>query len=188
MGLFGAQSAESILLQLSTVHQLKIQTLERQIAQPTRTVNSHTHTQPLDLTRPKSWAQLMPFGLGTDSKAQLRQELADLKADKTLEHLHAVSLISVTLLPKTEVATDLLRKELLRDESKVVDDQSDSSAPDFQENMRMGRMSPDQRDYLNHEVLKAQDSRSVGWSLGTSFVSEFLIVGLAAWLFCRRDF
>ena len=187
LGLFGAQSAESILLQLSTVHQLKIQTLERQLSQPGHLSAGHSHHRPFDLMHPQSFADLLPFGLGKESKSQLQQQLDELKADKLLEHLHALSLVSVTLLPKTEVATNLLRKELLRDETTVVDDQT-SSAPDFQEDMRMGRMSPDQRDYLNHEVLKAQDSRSVGWSLGTSFVSEFLIVGIAAWLFCRRDF
>jgi hypothetical protein len=37
-------------------------------------------------------------------------------------------------------------------------------------------------------VEKAVRSRSLGWVLGTSCLAEAAIFGLAAWLFCRRDF
>lgn len=37
-------------------------------------------------------------------------------------------------------------------------------------------------------VEKAVRSRSLGWVLGTSCLAEAAVFGLAAWLFCRRDF
>jgi ABC-type transport system involved in multi-copper enzyme maturation permease subunit len=187
LGLFGTQTAESLLLEAATVHQLKIHTLERQLGQVTDVAPRSHRSNRFDLTHPRSYASMMPFGIGQESKAQMERELADLKADKTIERYHEIALVSVTVLPKTEVAVDLLRKVLLKDESKVVDDQSNAS-PDFQDDLQMRHMSPDQRDYLQHEILKAKDSRSVAWSLGTSFLSEILIVGIAAGLFVRRDF
>jgi ABC-type transport system involved in multi-copper enzyme maturation permease subunit len=35
---------------------------------------------------------------------------------------------------------------------------------------------------------RAMRGRSAGWVIGTSLISEAVIFGLAAWLFCRRDF
>ena len=38
------------------------------------------------------------------------------------------------------------------------------------------------------ELIKKIDERSVTWVLGTSLAFQFVVVGLAAFLFRRRDF
>jgi ABC-type transport system involved in multi-copper enzyme maturation permease subunit len=187
LALFGAQTTESILLEMSIIHNLKIQSLEHQLAQTTAPSTRVSHASRFDLMHPRSITNMVPFGLAQESKADLRRELDELKSETLVDRLHTAALVTVTVLPKTQVATNLLRKSLLKDESADTDDEADDST-EFQDNMEMGRMSRDQRERLRHEVMKVVDSRTVSWSLGTSFISEFLVVGLAAWMFCRRDF
>ncbi|MBY0263156.1 MAG: hypothetical protein K2Q20_12480 [Phycisphaerales bacterium] len=38
------------------------------------------------------------------------------------------------------------------------------------------------------ETSDAVNRRSLGWVLGTSLIFEAFVLGLAAWIFCRRDF
>ncbi len=41
---------------------------------------------------------------------------------------------------------------------------------------------------MEKEVIEAQRSRSLWWIVGTSLLFEAFVVGIGAWIFCRRDF
>jgi len=182
--LFGLQFTESLLLTMTTRHELAIESLERKLGELPAT-NQGSSTRPGH----RSWSlsSMLPFGLGEESRTQMKQHLERLKAEHGLETTHNVFLAAVTVIPKTEVATDLLSRVLIREDA-TRPHADNEPVPDFSDDVPMGQENREQREYLDHAVKKAQDSRGLVWSLGTSFAAEFVIVGLAAWLFCRRDY
>ncbi|MGH7177784.1 MAG: hypothetical protein ACREJC_10415, partial [Tepidisphaeraceae bacterium] len=55
------------------------------------------------------------------------------------------------------------------------------------------RSDADLEDFLHspdtqHQVQTDLRSRSVAWVIGTSAGFELVILGLGAWVFCRRDY
>jgi hypothetical protein len=100
-----------------------------------------------------------------------------------------------TPLPKTGGTIELLTRQLmtLADLPKVEDPESsaDNSAPppppqpgdrgDFRRNRQ-------ERMVAARETDIELRSRSAGWILGTSCAFEAVVLGMAAWIFCRRDY
>lgn len=84
--------------------------------------------------------------------------------------------LAKTILPKTSETMDLLSRSLLR--------------PDEQMAILTGiggeqaQLSPRHQELL----VEADRSRSLWWIIGTSLSFEGVLVGLAAWIFIRRDF
>lgn len=72
------------------------------------------------------------------------------------------------VLPKTEETIALLGRWMPLDDAPP----------------RFGAADPEVIDRVEQVVR----SRSLGWILGTSCLAEAAVFGLAAWLFCRRDF
>ena len=60
--------------------------------------------------------------------------------------------------------------------------------PEFSDDQRLVNETREQKQYLQHLTLKITDARGAWWSLGTSFAAEFVVAGLAAFIFCRRDY
>lgn len=77
-----------------------------------------------------------------------------------------------TLLPKTTETMGLLDRTLIR--------LADLPQPADRHN----RKRPD----IGRSVQEKLRSRSVAWVVGTSLLFELVVVSLAAWVFCRRDY
>ncbi|GEM_PF-151541 len=78
-----------------------------------------------------------------------------------------------TLLPKTGETADLLKRYVIDKEDRegilqMIEDTSGETSP--------------------KDVRAVLDSRTIGWVAGTSLAFEFVILSLASWIFCRRDF
>jgi len=87
-----------------------------------------------------------------------------------------------TLLPKTSETVALLERQLIDSArlQRVADarqDNSQDSQVDFNGN-------PVDVKALQAAIRK----RTVGWIVGTSVAFEMVVLALAAWLFCRRDY
>jgi hypothetical protein len=41
---------------------------------------------------------------------------------------------------------------------------------------------------VDKKLVESQDQRTATWTLGTSIGFEAVVLSLAAWLFCRRDY
>ncbi len=85
-------------------------------------------------------------------------------------------------LPKTEETIALLDRWMLTAADKRPFGGDDAQPND--EPLPFGTADPE----VIKRVEQAVRSRSLGWVLGTSCLAEAAIFGLAAWLFCRRDF
>lgn len=106
-----------------------------------------------------------------DSAAQ--QETADQKGSSlSLETAHNIVYGIKTALPKTGETIDLLERTLIS-MAELPEQPGQEDAPQA----RVGR-----------EMAHTLRSRSVGWVVGTSLGFEFVVLSLAAFIFCRRDF
>jgi ABC-type transport system involved in multi-copper enzyme maturation permease subunit len=86
------------------------------------------------------------------------------------------------VLPKTEETIALLDRWLPTAANKRLVGGADAPSDDAPP--RFGAADPEVIDRVEQVVR----SRSLGWILGTSCLAEAAVFGLAAWLFCRRDF
>ncbi|MDB5297178.1 MAG: family transporter protein, partial [Phycisphaerales bacterium] len=109
------------------------------------------------------------------------------------ESWHGRLLAAKTLLPKTSETVGLLERWMKAATAGPRDDRfaTADSDPDADAAPRRGlfdpRPGPDRRkaELKLREVLAA---RSVGWVVGTSLAFEAVVLGVAAWVFCRRDY
>jgi ABC-type transport system involved in multi-copper enzyme maturation permease subunit len=100
----------------------------------------------------------------------------------TLAKWHRILLNAKTVLPKTRETTDLLERNLLS--TDPLDRMADE---DDHRNGRRRRNEPFQVEDIK-QVGKEMKSRPVSWIIGTSLAFEAIVLLLAAWVFCRRDY
>jgi ABC-type transport system involved in multi-copper enzyme maturation permease subunit len=107
---------------------------------------------------------------------------------------HKFALAVKTVLPKTTETNNLLDRWLVSSDEMVQFVRSmggqneeaggDPNASTAPANRR--RHQPPEEDMK--ELIELQRSRSPAWIIGTSLAFEVVIVALAAWIFCRRDY
>jgi ABC-type transport system involved in multi-copper enzyme maturation permease subunit len=105
---------------------------------------------------------------------------------RTMNNVHAIMFAAKTVLPKTSETTELLQRWLV---SATEMDGIINAMPDPPPSRR--RLMDDVRvseKSVQREIQNIVAERSVMWVMGTSLLFEACIVGIAAWLFCRRDF
>ncbi len=95
---------------------------------------------------------------------------------------HKIFYEVMTVLPKTTETVDLLQRVLigkagLRRISEQNQDDSENSNVELNNN-----------PVPVAKVQAALRSRSIRWVVGTSVGFEAVVLGLAAWIFCRRDY
>ncbi|MFN9370070.1 MAG: hypothetical protein ACK6CT_15110, partial [Planctomycetia bacterium] len=86
------------------------------------------------------------------------------------------------VLPKTDETISLLDRWMMTAADKRPFGGNDASPDDVP--LPFGAADEEVVERLEKKVR----GRSLGWVLGTSCLSEAVVLGLAAWLFCRRDF
>jgi hypothetical protein len=112
-----------------------------------------------------------------DHLRRQRQELLDKReagGQSTVVRLHRWTYAVKTLLPKTRETTELLSRKLLE-------------APDASGIDEEARAGP----FAVVDVVKAAETmhaRPLWWVVGTSLTFEAVVVAIAAWKFCRRDY
>ena len=120
-----------------------------------------------------------------------RSSLKDATAQlPVLEHdthlpqtLHKISKIVWLVVPKTRETSDLLDRYLLTSEEATGRAEQRKERDEAR-----GRNGREDLDNAAIEVVEEQRHRSVPLILGTSLAVEAVTVGLAAWIFCRRDY
>jgi hypothetical protein len=88
--------------------------------------------------------------------------------DMAYRVLHGIK----SFLPKTAETSDLLQRSLV--------DLAELPPGLFGESQRP--------DVATQKLIETYRNRSVAWIVGTSLAFEAIILALAAWVFCRRDF
>jgi hypothetical protein len=126
-----------------------------------------------------------------------KESLPDFEA--TLAELrwwHQLALNIKTPLPKLNETVGLMTRWLLR--PGLLSDMTNVQAQDRQQRrQRFGgpatRRGQSVEQYFDsqetqQEVLDEVNSRRVSWIIGSSVGFEVVILALAAWVFCRRDY
>lgn len=136
------------------------------------------------------------FGLQESSMRNKRdaasRKLADAQASTaTWQKWHNVLYAVKTALPKTSETVGLLDRKLFESEELDALDEEmrnrrkgrRARVSDNEMSLRMRAEQQAQID-VQHESF----TRSPAWIIGTSLGFEAVILGLSAWMFCRRDF
>ncbi len=110
------------------------------------------------------------------------------RANGILTRVHTGVFIVKTVLPKTGESIDLMKRWLISEAAL----EGMTGAEDNQQAQRGRRRGDESLSRSFNEAGKRTErslrSRSVAWVLGTSLMFEAVVLGLAAWLFARRDF
>ncbi len=136
---------------------------------------------------PEADAAAAALAIMDNTLAGKESRLAEARADRaTLRKVHAILFATKTVLPKTSETMELLKRKLV---SATELDDVVAAAPEpprerrgFLEDVHVSERS------VQREMDRIQRERSVGWVLGTSLLFEGVVVGIAAWMFCRRDY
>jgi hypothetical protein len=115
-----------------------------------------------------------------DNTIEKRKEAAGTL--QNLQRADTIASLVVAVLPKTSQTIDLLRRWMV-DAAHLPGSRNDN---DNGERMDTGLNpgDPEVQKRLRSDV----DQVSASWILGTSLVFEVVILALAAWVFCRRDY
>lgn len=189
MGLFAVNATDLILLSERTESEQSVQWLERDIAaREAALAQSDPQAQPGLLNALKS-------GINSNTKeAELlrrREQLADARG--TLKNLAAWSdgvILAKTALPKTADTIGLLERWMIEMAEMPEFGDGGESGPvqveieDGDEDLSIPRdIGAEERS-----ISEKTRARPVWWILGTSLGFEAVVLGIAAWIFCRRDF
>jgi ABC-type transport system involved in multi-copper enzyme maturation permease subunit len=123
-----------------------------------------------------------------DQWRQDREELVrqrDSNALRNLNFAHRLVYSAKTLLPKTRETTELMNRRLLQSRPGEFQEEDDSIAETDPSGRR--RRRPFSSGDVQ-QVDRTMRSRSIAWVIGTSLAFEGVVLALAAWVFCRRDF
>ncbi|MDX2114876.1 MAG: hypothetical protein SFZ24_04540 [Planctomycetota bacterium] len=139
---------------------------------------------------------------GTDREQRLqtlrerleRQESRRAELEKnggTLEKWHAMVFGLKTFLPKTQETVGLMTRWMIEESTfrNLQTAGEDGGGGPVQVNLEPA--SEEERVDDRRVQARIQEelrSRSVAWVLGTTLGFQVVVTGLAAWLFCRRDF
>ncbi len=193
------------------MYEQRVASLDRQIASTeaglaaTQATTTAPATAPADDAAPRhggAWLGSL-FGGGdgrrTRSRRQLEMSLTSLRTERQqlppdpLATPRAVLSGVLAPLPKTSGTIEVLERQLLKltDLPPVADpSESDDAAfgpPDDPAGRRRGG-GRRRMEYSDRQLDIQLRQRSAAWILGTSCAFEAVVLGLAAWVFCRRDY
>ena len=180
---FGVHAAESALLTFSIGSRIEAQELDADIKRyegEIATINARTAATGAS-TQPSNRVRML-----TASLEIARKQRAE--ADDPFKVWHAVAYAVKWPLPKTTETTDLLARSLDRQFREPGDVGEPSELNADAESSRNFFHNPRTQRLTEIEVENVMRSRSATWVIGTSLLFEAAMLGLATWVFSRRDY
>jgi hypothetical protein len=129
-----------------------------------------------------------------NTRAEMEQRIASLKAakaarTKTLDNVALVIKCVLAPLPKTTNTTDLLDRELIKKaDLPATDDKTDPSDPTADSGSDDDAKPVSEFARRRRDIVRNRLKAPAGYILGTSLGFEAVIMALAAWRFCSRDY
>jgi ABC-type transport system involved in multi-copper enzyme maturation permease subunit len=186
IGTFALYQTEVALLHFSIARQFQMQDQDRLIEKDQEKIDrllaAGAQTPGPATTRPITYSD-RDLQLTQLTMKEAQKERAD--ASDPFATWHHLTYLLTYPLPKTGDTINLIKRVIgermhLRHEDEN-DDVDQSNGRDMFRNRNLMRRASAE---ANRQIM----SRPLTFILGTSFAFEGCIVGLAAWLFCRRDF
>lgn len=174
-GLFILNSGDNVLLFMKTTNEQKIAAIERSIEINERSI--------------EMWQERDPERV---PNIEIRLETARAELEKststggTVRTIHSIIYGLKTILPKTSETIGLLERWLI-DLAELPDTGEGDDTPGGSYNAETGRFNADE-EQMQMEIVREIRARSVWWVMGTSLLFELFILGIAGWMFMRRDF
>jgi hypothetical protein len=198
LGLFGLNATDAVMLQLKHVSLMQVENIpkrmEVQEREATRAYQVFWY-QEQGLTKQQAEEQGKSPPPPTPDRlreinprlASLTRDLDEARNDVDKWTMWSRLVFGVkTLFPKTSETTELLSRTLRKDLSPFrSDDQAEATADTPVE---LTNLSPREQRELERRIMQEIDSRSLWWVLGTSIVSELVILAICCVIFVRRDF
>jgi hypothetical protein len=198
LGLFGLNATDAVMLQLKHVSLMQVENIpkrmEVQEREATRAYQVFWY-QEQGLTKQQAEEQGKSPPPPTPDRlreinprlASLTRDLDEARSDVDKWTMWSRLVFGVkTLFPKTSETTELLSRTLRKDLSPFrSDDQAEATADTPVE---LTNLSPREQRELERRIMQEIDSRSLWWVLGTSIVSELVILAICCVIFVRRDF
>jgi ABC-type transport system involved in multi-copper enzyme maturation permease subunit len=187
VGTFAFHSTEVLLLNLSIGKQLQAQLDDHEILQLQQEIARLEASGAL-VPAPGT-TQPVPFNDRNLQSAQSSLGLARRDREEVTDPFaswHRLLFAMTYPLPKTTETVDLIKREL--GERMHIHHEPDE---DDEERTNNNRGFFHNRELMRHAGMETQRvlaARSNTYILGTSLAFEAVVVGLAAWIFCRRDF
>ncbi len=187
--IFGLHASESGLLwgrELSAervrIIQNDIQSLERSLEQPEE-VEAENPPSFADNARnhfSRAWRQQR-----LEHRRQLLPEAQ--KKERFWTRVHGAAYIVKTALPKTSETIGLLERKLIED-ADLAELNDERPQQDTSWQTTSGDDVKVDQERVQQRIIEESRDRPAWWIVGTSLLFETFILGIAAWLFCRRDF
>ena len=187
---WGLHKADGVILLYRVMNEYEAEVLKERIPHLQREIDElNTTTQATQATQATQPTQPAPQQR-EQQLADLKKRLADrtsqrraaLDATKTLYKAQRIVYWIKTFLPKTAETVDLTGRVLIRT-ADLPGMSEAQDPPDTRDNT----VSPNDatvRRTLEEHIRR----RSPLWIIGTSLAFELVVLALAAWIFCRRDY
>jgi ABC-type transport system involved in multi-copper enzyme maturation permease subunit len=188
----GMHFGEIRLAALKNIYARRIDAIDTDIANldkapPRATTNLSTN--PSAKSALKSMANMfgvrMPAALSPERDRLNRRREEAVKGLHFFTVVHRIAYPLHLVLPQTSETTDLLTRSILSTDDflEMLEGRRDEMAQRFRRQVREQDMF-----YVNDEIAIIRSGRSTAVTLASSLGFEVVIVVLAAWIFCRRDF
>jgi hypothetical protein len=180
--IFGVHTTERALLQFREVNTLRVERQEQRVARSAARIEQ--------LRAPvegNGAGRETLLKLEENTKTQADKRLVELTSNRDgLKRWHTAFLAIKTVLPKTTETIELLRRELVSesDLANMGRDRDDGLQVQLEDD-------DDPRTTMattQERVEKQLRGRSVWWIIGTSLAFQAVVLGIAGWIFVRRDF
>jgi ABC-type transport system involved in multi-copper enzyme maturation permease subunit len=178
---FGVHLSEQMVLTVRESNAVQQERLQRDI---------QTMSATLDLYQKNASDPSQPLPkLGQDMQNRMmrqKKKLDEKAADgKSIQRWHLGIYAFKTVLPKTTETLQVLDRVLV---SQADLDQLKEGKPEPMEVSNGPDDVPTNMQAVADRVQDIQRNRSIWWIIGTSLGFEAFILGIAAWMFCHRDF
>jgi hypothetical protein len=189
--LFAVNTTEQALLTFRTLNEQRVEAFDAQIASEREKLTAATGESRTGIMN------ALRDGILTPEAREGRIERLEERRDEAQRSLDGVArwhnrvLVVKTILPKTtetvqlteRTLTDLAELEMI---GPPDDDTGLSGFPGAREDAELGvRVSEDE---VAQAVVREQRERSVLWIVGTSLGFQAFVLGIACWIFVRRDY
>ena len=119
------------------------------------------------------------------------ERLPELESNLSRFHLfHKIASGIKAVIPKTSETTNLLDRYLFSDEEAAAGSERRSERRQQYSRQSTGPFGADE-ETMQETGMEVQDivrATSPWYIIGTSLIVEAVVVGFAAWIFCRRDY
>jgi hypothetical protein len=187
--LFSLQAADALLSNFRMMSEVQIENADKSIARINdRAAEVTAATQPSEAFVRRTADQIQ---MATDRKSEAQSSL-----DK-LNRWHRPIDVIAGALPKTDATIGLLTRWFKEDEKYSIMAMLRGEMVEPPSEVDTGEESGDGDDFssrrsrdneVSRRAEKEMDSVSAWWIIGSSLAFELVVFGLAAWIFCRRDF